>query len=160
MNYNAKTNYTNQDEKSLNDTWHYSPLEVDKLSEVVSKAAKNIYSSLTPGLPKCVYQLKLFNHLVKKGFHLEIEKSMLNQCAENEPVRELIIVNKILMVECIAENEVIDHFQKRIIFDLENTNNEVGLLINFAARMQQIEITKVARKSGAQLGKGSSACNQ
>lgn len=152
MNYNDMTNYTKQDDKPLNDVWHYSPHEIDTLSEVVTKTAKNIYLSLKPGLPKCVYQLKLFNQLVKKGFQLEMEISMLNQCAKNEPVRELIIVNESLVVECIAENEVIDHYQKRIMFDLENTNNEVGLLINFAVSMQQIEITKVVRKSGSQLG--------
>lgn len=143
MNDIVHSNWSDQNNNQSNSGWNYSSTNIVELSESVVEAAKYIYSTLMPGLPKCVYQLKLFNFLVKKGFQLEMESSMLNHCAECEPNRELIIVNNSIVIECIFDNDVTDHHQKRIIFDLQNRNNSLGLLLNFGSDLQGIELKKV-----------------
>lgn len=127
----------NFDDKNItNFAWMYSTNNIDKLIFDVIESAKSVHLSLNPGLPKCVYQLKLYNDLLKKGFHLQIEMSALNLAVKQEAARELIIVNQRLVIECVADNQTNDHYHKRIMFDLENNDYRKGLLINFSDEMQ------------------------
>ncbi len=125
----------------------YSSTDIDKLASAVMASIKNIYKTLKPGLPKCVYQLKLYNDLLKKGFKLQMEMSMLNRAVKYEVTRELIIVDEILVIECVVDNEIIDHHQKRVMFDLENNSYAKGLLINFSDEIQKDMITVIDRSS-------------
>ncbi len=122
---------------------HYDTEDIDKLTYVVISSAKSIYSKMGPGLPKCIYQLNLYNDLLKKGLQLQTEVSMLNHCVKNETDRELIIVNEKILIECVVEDDINYHFQKRLMFDLENTSHTKGLLINFHETKQDDMITVV-----------------
>jgi len=116
--------------------WHCSANDIDKLIFDIIASAKSIHSLLKPGLPKCVYQLKLYNDLLKKGFQLQTEMSVLNLAVKQETARELIIINESLIIECLIEDKINDHHHKRIMFDLENNGYAKGLLINFSDEMQ------------------------
>lgn len=118
-------------------------VDINELTNEVIAVATSVKRALIPGVPKSVYQLKLFNYLIKKGFQLETEASMLNDCVNNEPERELLIVNGMLIIECIVDINEINHHQKRIVFDLQNNGHVMGLLINFNTDMQNIGVTRV-----------------
>lgn len=148
MNDIAYENCTDQKTKQLYSTLNNTLIDINKLTNDVIKEASCVKQTLKPGLPKSVYQLKLLNHLIKKGYHLETETSMLNYCVEDEPQRELIIVNGILVIECIVGVKAINHHQKRIMFDLQNNGHAMGLLINFNTDIQNIGITRVYQNFG------------
>ncbi len=131
--------HINSDKK--NAVWRYSSADNYELIFDVINAAKNIHAILKPGLPKCVYQLKLYNDLLKKGFQLQTEMSALNLAVKQESSRELLIVNESLIIECIVENKIHARYHKKIMFDLENNGYTKGLLINFSDEMQSDIVT-------------------
>ena len=118
-------------------------IDMNDLCTCVSKAADRVYAKLVTGLAKSVYQQELFKCLSEEGLHLEVETSMLTQCAKNEPCRRIIIVNGVLVIECITENEIITQHQKRLIFDLQINDHVMGLLINFGENTKLCDISKV-----------------
>jgi len=114
----------------------YSTTDIENLIFEVTESARNIHRTLKAGLPKCIYQLKLYNDLSKKGFQLQTEMSVLNLAVRQEAERELIIVNGLLVIECIVENRIDGQYRKRVMFDLENNGYARGLLINFSDELQ------------------------
>jgi len=122
------------------------PTGVDRLIIDVVASANDIHHALKPGLPRCVYQLKLYNDLLKKGFQSQTEMSALNIAVTQEADRELIIVNEVLVIECIVETDINDRCHKKIMFDLENNGYEKGLLINFS---DPVQCDVIKRKSHA-----------
>lgn len=130
------TMHINFDDDKKNSTWAYRSTDIDKLIIEVMQAGKEIHLALKQGLPKCVYQLALYNDLLKKGFHLQTEMSVLSLALKKEAARELIIVNDILVIECVVESKIHSHHHKRIMFDLENKAYIKSLLINFSSEMQ------------------------
>ncbi len=134
MNNIVHINFDNKN-KTPSD-WHDSSGDTDKLIFDIVASAKNIHGILKPGLPKCVYQLKLYNDLLKKGFQLQIEMSVLNLAVKQETARELIVINDAVIIECLVEDKINPHHHKRVMFDLENNGYAKGLLINFADEMQ------------------------
>ncbi len=129
------------DKNKTRSTSYFSSTDSEKLMSYVIESAKNIHMMLKPGLPKCVYQLKLYNDLLKKGFQLQTEMSALNLAVKQETARELIIVDESLIIECVVENQISRHQHKRIMFDLENNGYETGLLINFSDEIESEMVT-------------------
>lgn len=148
MNDTAHGNLADQNSKRLYSAMNNSLIDVDELTNDVVSAVTCINSELKQGVPKSVYQLKLLNSLIKNGFRLETEASMLNHCVKSEPDRELIIVNGLLVIECIMDDNVSRYSHKRIMFDLQNNGHAIGLLINFNKNMQNKGITKVYQNFG------------
>jgi len=145
MNNIVHINFDNKN-KTLSD-WPCSSTDIDKLIFDIIDSAKNIHHLLKPGLPKCVYQLKLYNDLLKKGFQLQIEMSVLNLAVKQETARELIIINESLIIECLIEDKINDHHHRRIMFDLENNGYVKGLLINFSDEMQSNMVSTINNHS-------------
>lgn len=125
-----------EDKNKTNPASGNSSTDVDRLLIDVVASANDIHHSLKPGMPGYVYQLKLYNDLLKKGFQLQTEMSALNIAVTDEADRELIIVNEVLVIECIAGTDINDHCHKKIMLDLENNGYEKGLLINFSDPVQ------------------------
>jgi GxxExxY protein len=134
-------NFDNKKNNRTDTMYRYSSNDTNKLAYIISAAAEKIYMTLKPGLPKCVYQLMLYNDLLKKGLLLQTETSMLNPCTKHEPEKELIIVNGMLVIECFVNNEMTDYYQKRAIFNLKNNNYEKSMLINFSDEKEDDLIT-------------------
>jgi len=154
---NEVSNFTSDiSNETLNDingesrlAWNYSLIDVDELSGFVINTAKEAYRTLGSGLPICVYQLKLFNDLTKEGLKLKSGKSMLNHHAEENGVRNLIVVNDVLVVEYISSVIMSGRHEK--IIQLDN-NYAMGLLVNISedkksegqrSEKQNIKITKI-----------------
>ncbi len=75
------TVYINSDDSNTDKTnslcCHASTYTGKLISEVIN-IASHIHLMLKPGLPKCVYRLKLYNVLLKKDFQRQTEMSVLN----------------------------------------------------------------------------------
>ncbi len=142
--------YINSDDNNTdktNSSWCYSSTTINNLIIEVTESARHIHQTLKPGLPKCVYQLKLYNDLLKKGCQLQTEMSVLNFAVKQEAVRELIVVNSSLVIECIVETQINSHDHKRVRFDLENKGYSRGLLINFSDELQSNMIATINHSS-------------
>lgn len=123
--------------------WTDFQWDAAELTDYIAAIINGTYHVLGPNLPACMYQLKVHNDLIKEGFELQEEKSILHDCIENEPVRSLLVVNKNLVIEYIAADCVTDCHIKRIRFDLQNNDYEIGLLINISKRRKTIELITV-----------------
>ncbi len=120
---------------------HYRLMDLEALTNTVMMALQQIYLELGTGLPDCVYQLKLQNELIKKGFQLQEEPLTLDHYAENDPVRSQVIINEVLVIEYTTA----DHCQKRMTFDLEGKNCADGLLM--ADENKKIRVTDVKQSN-------------
>ncbi len=73
--------YINTDDSNTDKTnsiWCNFLTYISKLISKVINTASNIHLTLKPGLPKCVYRLKLYNVLLKNDFQRQTEMSVLN----------------------------------------------------------------------------------
>ncbi len=120
-----------------------SLVNMDELCNCISVAVDRVHEKLRPGLPKSTYQLELFKYLDNEGMHLMEETSLLTKYANNEPCRQIIIVNGVLVIECITEEKNINQHHKRIVFDLQINNHVIGLLINFSKKFRCSGISKI-----------------
>ena len=124
---------------------HYRLMDLEELTNTVMMALQQVYMELGEGLPDCVYQLKLHNELLKKGFQLQEEALALDHYAENEPVRSQAIINEVLVIEYTTGGCSTDHCRKRMTFDLEGKNYADGLLM--AGENKKISITDVKQSN-------------
>lgn len=120
---------------------------IDDLVSEVNNVARSIHQTLKSGLPICIYQLTLYNELLKKGLQLQTEMSALNLAVKQEAERELIIVNGSLIIECVVKHKINSHYHKRVMFDLENNGYSSGLLISFSDELHSEMITTVNHSS-------------
>ena len=143
MNDGMQQSWISHGDKPGEVIWNHPVMDIDELIVCIAAAAQDSHNGMGPGLPSCVYQLKLFNDLAKKGLRLKVVASMLNQCAKNEPGRSLIIVNEVLVIEYISAERVSNCNKKRIKFDLQNHNYARGLLINTFSHRNKLEFLGV-----------------
>ena len=118
---------------------NYSLIDIDELNMVVIAAAKETFHTLGSGLPICVYQLKLFNVLTKNGLKLTSAKSVLNDRAEPENIKNLIIINDALIIEYVSIKNIKSQNEKIIKTYLHENNYAVGLLVKI--KQDDIEIS-------------------
>ncbi len=121
-------------------------LDADVISESVICAAEYVASLLSYGLPKSVYQLTLFNLLSKQGFKLQIQNSEKIGGLEECRKKEIIIVNEILVIECVVQKDLISDSQRRLMFDHDN-NSVTGIIVNFGDCPIENSIIKVYQNS-------------
>ena len=119
---------------------HYRFMDLEELTNTVMTALQQVYLELGKGLPDCVYQLKLHNELIKKGFQLQEKALTIDHCTENKPVRSQVIVNDVLVIEYTTAGNATDHCQKRMTFDLEGKNYADGLLM--VGEKKKISVTE------------------
>ncbi|VAW52129.1 hypothetical protein MNBD_GAMMA05-660 [hydrothermal vent metagenome] len=120
-------------------------MDADVISESVICAAEYVVSLLGYGLPKSVYQLTLFNLLSEQGFKLQTQNSA-SLGHEEGCEKEVIIVNKILVIECVMQKELISDSQRRLMFDHDN-NSVTGIIVNFGDCSTKNSITRVYQNS-------------
>lgn len=132
--------YDNRNNKPI---WNHPLWDTAELTDYIAAIINDTYHILGPNLPACVYQLKVHNELIKKGFQLQEKKSILHHCVENEPVRSLVVVNKLLVIDYISTDYATGCHRDKIRFDLQNNDYEMGLLINISERRNIIEIITV-----------------
>ncbi len=121
-------------------------MDADVISESVICAVEYVVSLLSYGLPKSVYQLTLFNLLSKQGFKLQTQNSQQRGGLEEGRKKEIIIVNGILVIECVVQKEWISDSQRRLMFDHDN-NSVTGIMVNFGDCSTENSIIKVYQNS-------------
>ncbi|PCJ88903.1 MAG: hypothetical protein COA54_01355 [Thiotrichaceae bacterium] len=119
-------------------------IDVETISESVICAAEYVASLLSHGLPKSIYQLTLFNLLAKQGFKLQIQRTEVTAGLAEDRQKEIIIVNELLVIECVAHDEKIRDSQRGLMFD---NNSLTGIIVNFASGQTENPITSVYQNS-------------
>lgn len=121
-------------------------MTLNDLTEKIIGAAIKVHKTLGPGFLESVYQAALAYELKKANITFEKEKTLPVQYEDiilEVGFRCDFLVDKRVIVECKAVNEVtlLDHAQ--LINYLKITNLQLGLLINFNVKILTKGIKRV-----------------
>ena len=125
--------------------WSRYPADINELIYVVRDLAENIYTALKPGLPQCIYQLKLYNELLKKGFQLQAGTCAVSDNEDGISDREAIIVNGILVIEFYVRGKR-ESFHSDVGRSKHETERHTrGMLVDFSDGIQSDRVMIVDR---------------
>ncbi len=117
-------------------------LSIQQIASVVSDTARSVARKLGKGLPKSIYQMTLLKQLAQIGFSLEHEHSSLG--SRRDRARDIIIINHALVIECIVEAalrpEMLKVYTSRLMFDVETSGYDMGLVINFGVHANERQV--------------------
>lgn len=107
---------------------------LNKLSNIVIGAAIEVHKTLGPGLLESVYEECLKTELMSKGIHVECQVSVpliYKGIVTSKEFRIDMLVEKELIIELKAVDEIKEIYEFQLITYLKLTNKGMGLLINF-----------------------------
>lgn len=110
--------------------------DVDDITGAIIDAALQIHRALGPGLLESVYSAVLARSLVRRGFHIERNKTIrfeYDGMVFEEGFRADLIVETQVIVEIKSVERLARVHAKQLLTYLKLTNTPVGLLINFGA---------------------------
>ncbi len=110
------------------------PAETEHLATIVVDAAYNVHSGLGPGLLESVYQICLAHELRKRGLSIgtQVVIPVLYDGIRLEAgLRVDLLVEKQLLVEIKAVEEMNRLFKAQVLTYLKLTGIRLGFLINF-----------------------------
>ena len=110
------------------------PPDVEHLAKIVVNAAYKVHSSLGPGLLESVYETCLAHELRKGGIATETQVAIqivYDGIRLEAGLRIDLLVDKQLLVEVKAVEEMNRVFKAQVLTYLKLTGLRLGLLINF-----------------------------
>lgn len=110
------------------------PPDIEHLATVVVDAAYKVHSSLGPGLLESVYETCLAHELRKRGIAIETQVAIpivYDGIRLEAGLRIDLLVNRQLLVEVKAVEEMNRVFKAQVLTYLKLTGLRLGLLINF-----------------------------
>ena len=111
-----------------------SGLVVTQLAHIVDDVARDVFRKLGSGLPRSLYQVALLHHLEQSGLAVEVVPSTLSSREPSAIEREIILIDKRLIIECIYEEglatEMVEVYRSRLGLDVKSKNYEMGLVMN------------------------------
>jgi GxxExxY protein len=123
------------------------PMELNKLSSKIIKAAINVHQELGPGLLESVYQTCMLIELKKAGLEVRSEVPLpivyQGQKVSDEGFRIDILVEDLIVVELKSVEKVQPVHQKQLLPYLRLAKKQLGLLINFNEVLLKNGITRV-----------------
>ena len=108
--------------------------ETEKIITVIVDCSFKVYSALGPGLLESVYESCLCHELQKRGvfFDRQFQVPITYDGIElSESLRLDLLIEKKVIVELKAVEEMKPIFQSQLLTYLKLTNHKIGLLINF-----------------------------
>ena len=121
-------------------------MEIESLIKTIIQCAYNVRMHLAAGFLEAVYQKALVIELKEKGIDAETE-APINVYYKNIVVAEFradIIVEKKIIIELKAVQNLIPIHETQLVNYLTATNTDHGLLINFGG--ERIEIKRKFRE--------------
>ena len=110
------------------------PAETERLATIVVDAAFKVHSNLGPGLLESVYEICLAHELRKRGLAIETQVAIpvtYDGIRLEAGLRLDILVERQLLVEIKAVEEMNRVFKAQVLTYLKLTGLRLGLLINF-----------------------------
>jgi GxxExxY protein len=110
------------------------PPDIEHLAKVVVDAAYKVHSNLGPGLLESVYETCLAHELRKRAIAIETQVAIpivYDGIQLEAGLRIDLLVNKQLLVEVKAVEEMNRVFKAQVLTYLKLTELRLGLLINF-----------------------------
>jgi GxxExxY protein len=108
--------------------------EINKISGQVVDAAMDVHTELGPGLLESAYEICLTHELNQRG--LKVERQLPVPVLYKGQKLEMgfridLLVEKCLIVELKAVDEILPIHEAQILTYLKLTKNRVGLILNF-----------------------------
>ena len=122
------------------------PAETERLATIVVDAAFKVHSNLGPGLLESVYEICLAHELRKRGLAIETQVAIpvtYDGIRLEAGLRLDILVERQLLVEIKAVEEVNRVFKAQVLTYLKLTGLRLGLLINFNVTLIKNGIQRV-----------------
>lgn len=110
------------------------PANTERLAGIVVDAAYKVHSGLGPGLLESVYQICLAHELRKRGLAIETEVGIpivYDGVRLAAGLRIDILVEKQLLIEIKAVEEMKRVFKAQVLTYLKLTGIRLGFLVNF-----------------------------
>lgn len=110
------------------------PPDIEHLAKIVVDATYKVHSSLGPGLLESVCETCLAHELRKRGIAIEMQVAIpivYDGIRLEAGLRVDLLVNKTLLVEVKAVEEMNRVFKAQVLTYLKLTGLRLGLLINF-----------------------------
>lgn len=122
------------------------PPDIEHLAKIVVDATYKVHSSLGPGLLESVYEICLAHELRKRGIAIETQVAIpvvYDGTRLEAGLRIDLLVNKQLLVEVKAVEEMNRVFKAQVLTYLKLTGLRLGLLINFNVALIKNGIERV-----------------
>ncbi len=110
------------------------PADTERLATIVVDAAYKVHSTLGPGLLESIYEICLAHELRKRGIAAERQVAIpvvYDGIRLEAGLRIDLLVEKQLIVEIKAVDEMNRVFKAQVLTYLKLTGLRLGLLINF-----------------------------
>ena len=110
------------------------PTETEQLAKITVDSAYKVHATLGPGLLESVYETCLTHELRKRGIAIETQVAIpvvYDGIRLEAGLRIDLLVNKQLLVEVKAVEEMNRVFKAQVLTYLKLTGLRLGLLINF-----------------------------
>ncbi len=117
--------------------------DIERIINLVVTQAEYTREQLGNGVPSSVHQLVLVNRLINMGLPVNAEPTLCTIDIEAGRARSVIAVSDRLLIECHAETENRQLYQRRLKHDLENSRYETGLLVSFDSASCNGAVTRV-----------------
>lgn len=112
----------------------FSLAELNKISGQIVDAALEIHKTLGPGLLESVYETCLAHELMQRGLRIERQVPIpvvYKGVRLDVGFRIDILVEKCLVVELKATDQILPIHEAQILTYLKLTKNRIGLILNF-----------------------------
>lgn len=122
------------------------PAKTERLATIVVDAAFKVHSNLGPGLLESVYEICLAHELRKRGLAIETQVAIpvtYDGIRLEAGLRLDILVERQLLVEIKAVEEMNRVFKAQVLTYLKLTGLRLGLLINFNVTLIKNGIQRV-----------------
>ena len=120
----------------------------DRIGRAIVNAAFKVHKELGPGLLEKIYEVCLAHELSKAGFDVERQLELpihYDGMVFKEALRLDILVDKLVIVECKAVEQMNPLWKAQVLSHLKMTNKRLGYLINFDVPLIKNGITRIIR---------------
>lgn len=121
-------------------------LEIERTAKGTIDAIVHVHRSLGPGLLESAYQACLCHELVKRGFELQVEKSVpieYDGMTVDNGFRADVIVNNHLLIENKSVSSLNEVHQAQVITYLKLAELKLGLLVNWNVHLIKDGIKRI-----------------
>lgn len=124
-------------------------MEENNIGNVVINAAITIHRELGPGLLESVYEVILFNELLKRGLNVTRQVSIpieYRGTRFDEGFRADMIVEKKVILELKSIDKLNNAHKKQLLTYLKLTGLKLGYLLNFGEETMKQGIIRTVNK--------------
>ncbi|HEX6134150.1 MAG TPA: GxxExxY protein [Longimicrobiales bacterium] len=120
--------------------------DLNAITGAIVDSAVRIHSQIGPGLLEAIYETILARDLIRRGFHVERQKTIsftFEDLHFEDAARCDLIVNHAVIVEVKSASKIITLHEQQLLTYLRLLNCRVGMILNFGAPLMKEGIKRM-----------------